>query len=110
MAAPNTSIYDRNVKHIEFHIPTQDDWSPNFIRNTVRVRVWEAFHIRTNRPHRWARLCIWGDGDVGMEKDFALSIHQQVREHQLRMIMNEAKHFPNPLNQDWLLLHGFIRA
>lgn len=95
---------------MQFYLPTQDDWSPNFIRNTVRVSVYEADAIWDGKPGTHARISVWGADDRGMEKDFALKGDKAVRQKQMGEIIKEAQSFPNPLNKDWLLAHGFNYA
>ena len=58
----------------------------------------------------WARICVWGNDDCGMEKDFELSENEKIRLKEIKQILKEANDLPNPLNKDWLLTHGFKYA
>jgi hypothetical protein len=98
------------IKHAEFYLPTQDDWYPNFIRNTVRVRVYETLSVRHTVLHYSARISVWGSDDLGMEKDFELSLVPSCRLKEIQEIVKEANNLPNPLNRDWLSAHGFKYA
>lgn len=97
-------------KHADFFLPTQDDWHPNFLRNTVRIRVYESLFVRKSVLCYWARICVWGNDDCGMEKDFELSENEKIRLKEIKQILKEANDLPNPLNKDWLLTHGFKYA
>lgn len=98
------------IKHAEFFLPTQDNWYPNFLRDTVRVRVYETLSVRHLVCKYWARICVWGADDTGMEKDFELSFDEETRKAQIKEILKEANNLPNPLNKDWLSGHGFVYA
>ena len=98
------------IKHAEFYLPTQDDWYPNFLRNTVHVRVYETLSVWHHLPQYSARIAIWGADDLGMEKGFELSLIPPRRMREIKEIVNEANNLPNPLNRDWLLSHGFKYA
>jgi hypothetical protein len=55
--------------------PTRDDWAGNFVIhyqgdiNLVRVSTFPLHAWKTDMPLLW-RVCIWGNDDCGMEKDF----------------------------------------
>jgi len=47
--------------------PTRDNWCPNFPNNQVTVTIFcNAIH----EGNIWHRVCVWGDDDLGMERDF----------------------------------------
>ena len=50
--------YDRHTR-----IPTSDDWYPTASDGTVRV----SYLLLINGE--W-RVCVWGDDDFGLERDF----------------------------------------
>jgi hypothetical protein len=54
------------MKGFEYR-PTKDDWCPNFDNNLVRVTLHTCM---VNNGKMWHRVCVWGDDDCGMEKDF----------------------------------------
>lgn len=54
----------RTLERSEIHRPTSDDWSPNFPDGTVRISFLEL------HDGMW-RVCVWGNDDLGMERDYA---------------------------------------
>jgi len=59
----------------------------------------------------WARICIWGDDDLGMEKDFDFNgLTAEQKESKIKEMVVEINGFPNPLNQEWLRAHGYKYA
>lgn len=51
----------------EVMCPTTDDWCPNYPNNEVRVAM------MLNMEHNgkiWHRVCVWGNDDLGKERDF----------------------------------------
>lgn len=47
--------------------PTTDNWCPNFPNNQVRVRI---ICNMNDEGKVWHRVCVWGNDDCGMERDF----------------------------------------
>jgi hypothetical protein len=64
--------------------PTRDNWCSNFPNNQVEVTIYCNMASGTNGC--WHRVCVWGNEDCGMEKDFfgeeqekdALSVYAKV--------------------------------
>ena len=98
------------TKYVEFYRATQDDWCPNFSCNTVRVRVYQLRSVWNTNDHWFARVCVWGAGDTGMEKDTSLAECKVKRQKQMADILRETNNLPNPLNRDWLSANGYTNA
>lgn len=96
------------ICHRKFSLPTQDDWYPNRIRNTVEISVYE-YTIPDKHNNLTIRVCVWGDDDFGLEKDMFFP-NSNEKEKALKEILREVDDFPNPLNQDWLRDRGFYNA
>lgn len=48
-------------KHVKLYTP--DDWYPNYPNNEVELSI-------INLSDGQFRVCVWGNDDFGMEKDF----------------------------------------
>lgn len=102
----------------EFYLPTQDNWYPNFERNTVRVSVvfLAPRQIKSLRSAlktsdvKEVRISVWGADDFGMERDEILPEDKKLAAKRLKEIRQFARNMPNPLNQDWLEANKFVRA
>ncbi len=90
-----------------FRLPTQDNWYPNFERNTVLVRVSEWINASKDSKYMF-RVSVWGADDDGMERDTFVSKKERVEFREA--LLKEVDNFPNPLNKDWLKSKGFVRA
>jgi hypothetical protein len=90
---------------------TNDDWYPNYPDNLVRV----SLILRRKKSSEYKlfgqtlfRVCVWGDDDFGMEKDFKsgneqLDIDQAKELYQL--LVNQ-----KVINKDYLKQLGFYGA
>jgi hypothetical protein len=85
--------------HLDIYWPTNDDWCPNYERDTVRVRV-------TTLLDGSLRVSVWGADDLGMERDIQNPSHETVQQ-QIKWVKTQ---LPNPLSQAWLRAQGFVRA
>lgn len=91
-------------RYRELYWPTSDQWYPNFENNTVRVTL--LAHVSGERP--FARLCVWGADDCGMELDKfcrAEEIDNTVAE-----LSKLLESLPNPISKYWLRENGFVPA
>ena len=103
-------IIDPVIKR--FYLPTQDNWAPNYPRNTVMITFY--YLDKTNAAcalKKWAedlvwfKVTVWGADDTGMDIEFA-ALYKE-KEFWKEQILKELDRFPNPLNKDWLLNNGF---
>ena len=58
---------------------TKDCWNPNFPGNVVRVSIMLHLPTFNTKDESWHRVCVWGDDDTGMEKDF---VHHEIEKAQ----------------------------
>lgn len=89
---------------IEMFYPTSDDWSPNFPRNTVEIRV-IVYHTYLDPKKGMIRIVVRGADDTGMERD----MHCPASEYDARVAEIRAwiRTIPNPVTKQWLLGQGF---
>lgn len=59
--------------------PTSDDWYPNCYDGTVKVSFIEL------SSQQW-RVCVWGDDDMGMERDYPSDERDQAYSLYLRLV------------------------
>jgi hypothetical protein len=99
-------IYNNNlITHRQFYYPTQDEWYPNFVRNTVFISFYERVH---NNPQGKItfHISIWGKDDHGMERFWTVpNIDRDITYLEINKFINN---LPNPLNKDWLEEHEFL--
>lgn len=60
----------KNPDRIEKMMRTSDDWHPNFPGEYVRVNFIKLRPGCAGQFLGGYRVCVWGDDDEGMEKDF----------------------------------------
>lgn len=101
----NKKSLESTIYLLDFYLPTTDDWYPNYVRNTVRVRV-----TRLPRHNQTIRVSVWGADDDGMERDETLPEDRKLCEKRVKEITAFAKSMPNPLTKSWLKANGFVRA
>jgi hypothetical protein len=93
---------------ISFLYPTSDDWSPNFPRDTIRIRVhlyYDCYPVGTV-PDGMIRISASGADDTGMEKDERLPMSEyDKRLEEIRYWCDNS--LPNPITKEWLLNQGF---
>ena len=90
---------------IRFFYPTSDDWSPNFPRNTVEIKVY-VYHTYIDPNKGLIRIVVRGADDTLMIKDEALSANQyDARVNELKIYLENK--LPNPLTKQWLLNNGW---
>ena len=54
---------------IEVFKQTSDDWYPNYIVGDGRLQLVRVNILELYEEKSW-RVCVWGNDDCGMEKDF----------------------------------------
>jgi len=90
----------------ERHMPTTDDWHPNFPRDTVLVRLIEYMAPRKDGQHM-LRATVRGMDDTIMEKDVRVPANElaATRAFLIHLVDHE---LPNPLTRAWLATRGFV--
>ena len=100
-----------SVNHKTCFKQTEDEWYPNYDGDTVRV----SLILRRKKSNEYKlygqtlfRVCVWGDDDFGMEKDFKSGDDQADIEQakELYATLIEQKF----INQGYLKKLGFINA
>lgn len=61
------TVDDNGEKLADIYVHTNDNWCPNYPGNKVRVG---GFVNAVHHGQYWHRVYVWGDDDLGMEKDF----------------------------------------
>lgn len=59
-----------NFKRVEKMKFTDDNWCPNYKHNMVQVSLMTDMEDFSKENSVWHRVCVWGNDDCGMEKDF----------------------------------------
>lgn len=95
---------------IQFFYPVEEDWYPNFPRNTVRISVYLYFNVKWVQKKRntngMIRIVVSGADDTAMAKDEYLNVSQY--SNRLPEIQYWCDHsLPNPLTKKWLRENGF---
>lgn len=83
---------------------TQDDWYPNFFlddRETNLIRVSLTQISPLNKKETW-RVAVWGNDDIGMNKDFE---NEHAKKHAVAEF--QAVFMEQYVNKEWLRSRGW---
>ncbi len=96
-------VIDR-YKRVEKMKFTDDDWCPSYEHNMVCVSLITDMK-EFNGEGVWHRVCVWGEDDCGMEKDFFGEDQRVDAENCFAKVINLQR-----VNRSDLKAMGFVSA